>query len=77
MKVLREEMELREETREMDAARPAFSKDEYESRVKPLELTQSELRQRVDEVLVEITELPDSANQFGKELQLLTVRRPK
>lgn len=73
MKVLREEMELREETREMDAARPAFSKDEYESRVKPLELTQSELRQRVDEVLVEITELPDSANQFGKELQLLTV----
>ena len=73
MKVLREEMELREETRELEAVRPAVAPDEFESRIKPLELTQADLRQRTDDIVLEIAELPDAMKNFGKELQLLTM----
>ncbi len=73
MKVLQEQMYLRDETREMDSARPALAPDIYESKVEPLELTQSELRGRVDEIVLSIAELPDAAKHFGKETQLLNL----
>ncbi len=71
MKVLREEMELREETREMNAVRTALSGDEYESRVKPLELSQMDMRSRIDEAILEIMDLPEASENFGNELKLL------
>ena len=73
MKVLQEEMYLRDETREMQASRPALAPDVYESKVRPLELTQQDLRERIDDVLVDIEQLPNANQQFAKELQLLTV----
>ena len=71
MKIARGEMDLREETRELQSVRPALSPTEYGEKTVPLETTQSELRQRVDDVVLDIMDLPDSARNFGKELQLL------
>jgi len=73
MKVLKEEMELRDETREMEATKPVLSPDVYSSKVLPLELKQSDLRERIDSVLTDIQALPESNKHFGKELQLLTM----
>ena len=73
MKVLQGEMYLRDETRETEATRPALAPDTYEAKVRPLELTQQELRERVDEVVLEIEALPNAPTHFGKELQLLTL----
>ncbi|MEX2579261.1 MAG: hypothetical protein WD342_09395 [Verrucomicrobiales bacterium] len=73
MKILKEEMELRDETREMDAARPALAPDVYESKVRPLELTQADLRERADGILADIQALPDAAQHFRNEVKLLTV----
>lgn len=72
MKVLQEEMQLRDETREMEETRPAFAPDVYESKVRPLSTTQSELRERIDEVVTDISELPE-AGDFGNEVQLLSL----
>ncbi len=71
MKVLREEMELREETREMEAVRPAISSDEYRTKTRPLEMDQAGLRLKIDEVTIEISEFPNAKKNFGNELQLL------
>ncbi|MAS92641.1 MAG: hypothetical protein CMO55_05535 [Verrucomicrobiales bacterium] len=73
MKVLHEEMQLRDETREMESARPGLSPDVYEEKTQSLEYTQQELRERTDEVVTSISELPDASRQFGKELQLLSL----
>ncbi|MGB0154806.1 MAG: hypothetical protein ACPGFB_12310 [Verrucomicrobiales bacterium] len=73
MKVLQEEMYLRDETREMEAARLALAPDVYESKVRPLELTQEDLRERVDEVILEIEELPNAREHFMNEMQLLSL----
>lgn len=72
MKVLQEEMQLRDETREMEETRPAFAPDVYASKVRPLSTTQSDLRERIDEVVTDISELPE-AGDFGKEVQLLSL----
>jgi len=72
MKILREEMDLREETRELEATRPGIASDQYRSNAKPLEMNQSDLRQRLDEVTQEITGLPAAMRNFEKELRLLT-----
>ena len=73
MKVLQGEMYLRDETRETEATRPALAPDTYEAKVRPLELTQQELREKVDEVILHIEALPYASEHFGKELQLLTL----
>ncbi len=73
MKVLQEEMYLRDETREMEETRPILTPDVFESKTRPLELTQSDLRRRIDLVIENVKELPDASNQFGKEIQLLTM----
>ena len=49
MKALHDEMQLREETREMEGTRPAFAPDVYASKVRPLEYTQADIRERIDE----------------------------
>ncbi|NLT69597.1 MAG: hypothetical protein GXX91_02745 [Verrucomicrobiaceae bacterium] len=73
MKALHDEMQLREETREMEGTRPAFAPDVYASKVRPLEYTQSDIRQRIDEVVTDIQALPGGARTFGKEIQLLSL----
>ena len=70
MQVLHGEMQLRDETREMEEIRPALQPDEYEDKVAPLELTQSDLREKTDEIISDILELPEGSKKFGKEIQL-------
>jgi len=72
MKALHDEMQLRDETREMEGTRPVFAPDVYASKVRPLEYTQTDIRERIDEVLIDIEALPSGAEQFGREMQLLT-----
>ncbi|MEM6915836.1 MAG: hypothetical protein AAF491_04645, partial [Verrucomicrobiota bacterium] len=71
MKVLQEQMYLRDETREMESVKPGLASDAYVSSVLPLELSQEDLRERIDFVQDDILALPDGATTFGSELQLL------
>lgn len=71
MKALQEEMQLRDETREMEGTRPVFSPDVFASKVRPLEYSQTEIRERVDQVIGDIEALPDG-DGFSKEIQLLS-----
>ncbi|MDF2378010.1 MAG: hypothetical protein P1U81_17360 [Verrucomicrobiales bacterium] len=73
MKVLQEQMYLRDETREMESVKPALASDVFQSKVRPLELTQQDLRERIDFVQDDIRELPDGEATFGSELQLLAL----
>lgn len=72
MKTLQEEMQLRDETREMEETRPGLASDVYASKVRPLQSTQNDLRDRIDGVVEDILALPD-APEFGRELQLLSL----
>lgn len=72
MKALNDEMQLRDETREMESTRPVFAPDVYASKVRPLEYTQTDIRERIDEVVADIDALPEGADQFGREIQLLS-----
>ncbi|MEM7698202.1 MAG: hypothetical protein AAF236_07345 [Verrucomicrobiota bacterium] len=71
MKILRDETELRAETRELEASRPGLASETFRDRAEPLEQSQAEIRARVDEVVDDITDLPMSRSQFGNEIQLL------
>ena len=71
LQILEAEVNLREETRVAEQARPAVARDEYISQAEDLSDTQQVLRERVDKVIARIHELPDAAANFGKELQLL------
>lgn len=73
MKALHDEMQLRDETREMEGTRPVFARDVYQSKVRPLEYTQTDIRERVDGIIGDIEALPKAAEQFGKEVQLLSL----
>lgn len=70
MKSLRDEMRLRDETRELEEARAAFAQADYAEKVKPLEYSQTEIRENLDGAVEDILALPD-AGDFGREVQLL------
>lgn len=72
MKVLQEEMQLRDETREMESTRPAFAPDVYASKVRPLAASQTNLRERVDGIVADIHTLPGAAD-FDREITLLSL----
>ncbi|MDF1657864.1 MAG: hypothetical protein P1U58_09640 [Verrucomicrobiales bacterium] len=73
MKVLQEQMYLRDETREMESVKPALAPDVFQSKVRLLEITQQDLRERIDFVLDDIRDLPGGEKTFGSELQLLNL----
>lgn len=72
MRALQNEMRLRDETREMEEVRPGLAPNDYAEKVKELEYSQTDVRERIDGVIGDIGELPD-APDFGRELQLLTM----
>ncbi|MEM7013797.1 MAG: hypothetical protein AAF585_20225 [Verrucomicrobiota bacterium] len=77
MKILHEEIQLREETRELEQAKPALVNDKknpgkYEEKAKALSDIQKELRNRTYGVAKKIEAMPQGAQRFGKEIQLLT-----
>lgn len=71
MKIARGEMELRDQTREMENIRSALSPSEYAEKTHPLEMAQTDLRSRVDEVVIDLLDLPDGEENFGNEMKLL------
>ena len=71
MHILEAEVNLREETRVAEQARPALKKDEYVKRSGKLSETQDALSDRVAKLTVRIIDLPDGESEFGKEIALL------
>ncbi|MCC7423142.1 MAG: hypothetical protein IT428_22935 [Planctomycetaceae bacterium] len=72
LQILEGEVNLREETRVAEQARPAIKKEEHDQTSHKLAKSQDGLRERIDKVIGRIRELPDGETDFGKEIALLT-----
>lgn len=71
MQSLRDEMKLRDETRELENARPAIKTPEYTQRALRLSSEQTRVAIVIQSAFDDIAQLPAGAEKFGKELQLL------
>jgi hypothetical protein len=71
MKILEKEIDLREETRTVDQARPTLEVAEFAERSSGLAGTQDGIAKLVIEAIDAIRELPNAA-AFGREVGLLT-----
>ena len=71
MKILTEEIALRDETRSFQQARAQLEKEEAKKKNGDLTETQNDLGDRTDNVIAEIRELPDGEQNFGKEIKQL------
>lgn len=65
-------MNLREETRVAEQAKPAVKAEEHTEQAGKLSKTQDELKVRIEKVTQRIRDLPDGEAEFGKEIGLLT-----
>lgn len=71
LQILEAEVNLREETRVAEQAKPATNDEERGVNIETLADTQSDVNERVVKVIARIEELPDAEKHFGKELQML------
>ena len=71
MKILEEEINLRERTRVAEQAKPISENDKYLEMVDELATTQISLQERIVVVCSKIEDLPDAQSEFGKELALM------
>jgi hypothetical protein len=71
LQILESEVNLREDTRVAQQARPALETSEFEKQGKRLSGVQDGLRDRVDKVTERIRELKDGEQEFAKEIALL------
>jgi len=71
MQILEAEVNLRDETRVTQQARPALESEEFGQRAGKLRSTQDTISERVAKLIVRIRELPDGEAEFGKEIALL------
>jgi hypothetical protein len=72
LQILEAEVNLREDTRVTQQAKPAVEKEQYAQQADGLSKTQHQLQDRVDKVTQRIRELPDGEAQFAKEIGLLS-----
>src|SRR5688572_30231940 len=72
MQALRDEMKLRDETRELDKAQEAIEEKEFGSRANKLADEQERIEKHTEGAIDDIVALPDGSRKFGKELQLLS-----
>lgn len=72
MRILHEEMELREETRALEQAKPALALADYDTQANDLAVTQDELSVRVNQVTQKVREQKDAQTVFAREIALLT-----
>ena len=72
LQILEGEMNLREETRVADQARPAIAAEEFGKQAKALSKTQDGLKERVVKVVERIKGLPDGEAEFSPEIALLS-----
>lgn len=71
LQILEAEVNLREDTRVAEQAKPAVAKEKHAKQAEGLSKTQHDIQERVDKVTQRIRELPDGEEQFGKEINLL------
>ena len=71
LQCLEAEINLREETRGAEQARPELAADEHLKAANALAKTQREIRERICKVTDRIKGLPDAEAEFGKEIGLL------
>ncbi len=71
LQILEAEINLREETRVSEQARPAIRAEDHKQQATKLSVAQSELKVRIDKVTERIRELPDGESNFAKEIKLL------
>jgi hypothetical protein len=71
MQALRDEMMLRDETREMENARPSLEADKYASDARVLGGKQAGIADHTQSAVDDILALPEGAQKFPKELRLL------
>src|SRR5664280_1522993 len=69
--ILEGEVNLREETRVVEQARAALSKDEYRGQARKLSKSQGGLKDRTVKLNERICELPDGEKEFACEIGLL------
>lgn len=72
MKILEGEIELREDTRVAEQARPALDEDAFKERGDGLSERQAKFATRCVDLAERIRKLPEGAAKFGKEIALLT-----
>ena len=72
LQILEAEVNLREETRVAEQARPAQVADDFARQARGLTKTQNELKDRTVKVTERILGLPDAEMEFGKEIALLS-----
>ena len=75
MQALRDEMKLRDETRELDKAKPAVDLPDYERRAMLLSAEQVRIAIVTQSAIDDVASLPNGPQTFQKELQLLTMVR--
>lgn len=71
MQALRDEMHLRDETRETETAKAGLESEKYASQAKALGVTQGDINQHTGSAADDIRALPQGAEKFAKELKLL------
>ena len=71
LQILEGEVNLREETRVAQQAKPALAADDHKQQAVKLSGTQKGLNDRVDALGVKIRELPDGESEFAYEIGLL------
>ncbi len=71
MQALRDEMMLRDQTREMENARPALARDAYREKTDSLARKQEKIAILTQSAFDAILVLPDGSKNFGDELKLL------
>ncbi|HEY4313172.1 MAG TPA: hypothetical protein VGN12_27210 [Pirellulales bacterium] len=71
MKILEAEVNLREETRVAEQAKPAIAAEEFATRASKLSVTQEKLAERVRVLNEQIKELPNAKEDFAFEIALL------
>lgn len=72
MQVLHDEIKLREETRELENAKPALDSDDYKDRATELAEVQRELRDQTYGAVQSIESLPFGPRRFEEPIKLLT-----
>ena len=72
MKILTEEMALRDQTRAFHQAKAQLEKEVAKTQNDELSATQDDLANRTDDVIEQIRDLPDGEQSFGKEIKQLT-----
>jgi hypothetical protein len=71
LQILEGEVNLREETRVAEQAKPAIKAEEHSKQATQLSETQHKLGERTENVIDRIRALPDGDEEFGKEIALL------